>query len=154
MNGAKHRFALGLTCFSDRHHGCDPFLLYTPNAFVTRWREWYIETAMGTMTHQWLAHLVHPGEHHQRGDDQALPDEPEAGGHRQQLGRRMGGGRGGHRQKHRRTNSMPCSVRLDESEFERFLADNPEYLENGYDEINIDLIGEPEPDTLRHRPQD
>ena len=32
---------------------------------------------------------------------------------------------------------------LDESEFERFLADNPEYLENGYDEINIDLIGEP-----------
>ena len=32
-----------------------PFLLYTPNAFVTRWREWYIETAMGTMTHQWLA---------------------------------------------------------------------------------------------------
>ena len=32
---------------------------------------------------------------------------------------------------------------LDESEFESFLADNPEYLENGYDQINIDLIGEP-----------
>ena len=56
MNGAKHRFALGLTCF---FLICltvvYPFLLYTPNAFVTRWREWYIETAMGTMTHQWLA---------------------------------------------------------------------------------------------------
>ena len=32
---------------------------------------------------------------------------------------------------------------LNESEFESFLADNPEYLENGYDQINIDLIGEP-----------
>ena len=56
MNGAKHRFALGLTCFF--LIGITvvyPFLLYTPNAFVTRWREWYIETAMGTMTHQWLA---------------------------------------------------------------------------------------------------
>ena len=41
---------------------------------------------------------------------------------------------------------------LDESEFERFLADNPEYLENGYDEINIDLIGEPSQTSLRHRP--
>lgn len=53
MNGAKHRFALGLTCFF--LIGITvvyPFLLYTPNAFVTRWREWYIETAMGTMTHQ------------------------------------------------------------------------------------------------------
>ena len=56
MNGAKHRFALGLTCF---FLICltvvYPFLLYTPNEFVTRWREWYIVTAMGTMTHQWLA---------------------------------------------------------------------------------------------------
>ena len=56
MNGARHRFALGLTCF---FMICltvvYPFLLYTPNEFVTRWREWYIETAMGTMTHQWLA---------------------------------------------------------------------------------------------------
>ena len=56
MNGARHRFALGLTCF---FMICMtvvyPFLLYTPNAFVSRWREWYIETAMGTMTHQWLA---------------------------------------------------------------------------------------------------
>ena len=56
MNGARHRFALGLTCF---FLICVtvvyPFLLYTPNEFITRWREWYIETAMGTMTHQWLA---------------------------------------------------------------------------------------------------
>lgn len=32
-----------------------PFLLYTDNAFVSKWRTLYIETAMSTMTHQWLA---------------------------------------------------------------------------------------------------
>lgn len=63
MNGARHRFALGLTCF---FLICPtvvyPFLLYTPNAFVSRWREWYIETAMGTMTHQWLATWFIPND--------------------------------------------------------------------------------------------
>ena len=63
MNGAKHRFALGLTCF---FLVCltvvYPFLLYTPNASITSWREWYIETAMGTMTHQWLATWFIPGD--------------------------------------------------------------------------------------------
>ena len=64
MNGAKHRFALGLTCSAaDRVITVVyPFLLYTPNAFVTEWREWYIETAMGTMTHQWLATWFIPGD--------------------------------------------------------------------------------------------
>lgn len=32
-----------------------PVLLYTDNAFVSKWRTLYIETAMSTMTHQWLA---------------------------------------------------------------------------------------------------
>ena len=56
MNGAKHRFSLILTCLLlTGLTAVYPFLLYTDNAFVTKWREWYIETAMGTMTHQWLA---------------------------------------------------------------------------------------------------
>ena len=56
MNGAKHRFSLILTCLLlTGLTVVYPFLLYTDNAFVTKWREWYIETAMGTMTHQWLA---------------------------------------------------------------------------------------------------
>ncbi|HJA49301.1 MAG TPA: hypothetical protein H9790_08280, partial [Candidatus Agathobaculum intestinipullorum] len=63
MNGARHRFALGLTCF---FLICltvvYPFLLYTPNQFITGWREWYIETAMGTMTHQWLATWFIPND--------------------------------------------------------------------------------------------
>ena len=31
------------------------FLVYTPNAFISRWRTIYIETAMSTKSHQWLA---------------------------------------------------------------------------------------------------
>ena len=31
---------------------------------------------------------------------------------------------------------------LDEDSFEAFLRDNPEYIADGYDHINIDLIGD------------
>ena len=31
------------------------FLVYTPNAFVSKWRTIYIETAMTTLSHKWLA---------------------------------------------------------------------------------------------------
>ena len=65
MNGAKHRFSLILTCLLlTGLTVVYPFLLYTDNAFVTKWREWYIETAMGTMTHQWLATSFIPHDVH------------------------------------------------------------------------------------------
>lgn len=37
-----------------------PFLLYTDNAFIAEWRTIYIETAMSTMTHQYLATAIMP----------------------------------------------------------------------------------------------
>ena len=37
-----------------------PYLLYTDNEFISKWRALYIETAMGTMTHQWLATAIIP----------------------------------------------------------------------------------------------
>ncbi len=37
-----------------------PFSLYTDNPFVSKWRTLYIETAMSTMTHQWLASAFIP----------------------------------------------------------------------------------------------
>lgn len=36
------------------------FCVYTDNAFVTKWRSMYINTAMDTMTHQWLAEYFIP----------------------------------------------------------------------------------------------
>lgn len=141
MNGARHRFALGLTCF---FLICVtvvyPFLLYTPNAFITRWREWYIETAMGTMTHQWLATWFIPGDiieevmtkryllnqkqegvtstWNNAGNEENVASTPKA-------------------------QFYQTFSELDEDSFEAFLRDNPEYIADGYDHINIDLIGDP-----------
>lgn len=140
MNGARHRFALGLTCF---FLICltvvYPFLLYTPNEFVSRWREWYIETAMGTMTHQWLATWFIPGEiieevmakryllnQKQEGITSAwsnVSDDDEAASTP-------------------KAQFYQTFSELDEDSFEAFLRDNPEYIADGYDHINIDLIGD------------
>ena len=128
MNGAKHRFALGLTCFF--LIGITvvyPFLLYTPNAFVTRWREWYIETAMGTMTHQWLATWFIPENIINEVMTKRYLMNAEAGGHRQQLGRRMGA-RTRTPPKRRRSKFYAMFSELDrERASSSFCADNPEY---------------------------
>lgn len=142
MNGAKHRFALGLTCF---FMICltvvYPFLLYTPNAFVTRWREWYIETAMGTMTHQWLATAFIPHDIieevmskryllNQRQVDVASSwlgtdeEEEQASTPEERF--------------------YQTFSELDRDSFEAFLRNNPEYIADGYENININLIKDPE----------
>lgn len=142
MNGAKHRFALGLTCF---FMICltvvYPFLLYTPNAFVTRWREWYIETAMGTMTHQWLATAFIPHDIieevmskryllNQRQVDVASSwlgtdeEEEQASTPEERF--------------------YQTFSELDRDSFEAFLRGNPEYIADGYENININLIKDPE----------
>ena len=128
MNGARHRVALGMTCFFLL---CltvvYPFLLYTPNAFVTRWREWYIETAMGTMTHQWLATWFIPEEiinnvmlkrylMNQKQQDavsvweDTRQDEAEVSTPREEFYRTF--------------------FELDRDSFEQFLKENPEYIKN------------------------
>lgn len=141
MNGARHRFALGLTCF---FLICltvvYPFLLYTPNQFITGWREWYIETAMGTMTHQWLATWFIPNDIIE-----------EVMNKRYLLNQKQQGV----------TSSWDASSdvtqaaatpeeqfyqtfsELDRESFEAYLKEHPEVLENGYDQIKIDLIDDP-----------
>ena len=141
MNGARHRFALGLTCF---FLICVtvvyPFLLYTPNEFITRWREWYIETAMGTMTHQWLATWF-------------IPDDiiEEVMTKRYLLNQKQEGvtsawdnvGEEDDTASTPKEQFYQTFSELDEDSFEAFLRDNPEYIADGYDHINIDLIGDP-----------
>lgn len=143
MNGARHRFALGLTCF---FMICltvvYPFLLYTPNAFVTRWREWYIETAMGTMTHQWLATWFIPGD---------IIEEVMV--KRYLLNQRQQGAESAWVDSTEEEETVPLTEEeqfyqtfseLNRDSFEQFLRDNPEYIANGYDHIDIDLIGDAE----------
>lgn len=140
MNGARHRFALGLTCF---FMICltvvYPFLLYTPNEFITRWREWYIETAMGTMTHQWLATWFIPGD---------IIEEVMT--KRYLLNQKQEGvvstwgnvDDGDHTASTPEEQFYQTFSELDRDSFDAFLRDNPDYIANGYEHINIDLIGD------------
>lgn len=144
MNGAKHRFALGVTCFF--LIGLTvvyPFLLYTPNAFVTRWREWYIETAMGTMTHQWLATWFIPSDIiNEVMTRRYLMNQKQEGIVSNWDGMNITS-EDTDTEKTPRQQFYEMFSELDENSFEEYLVDNPECLENGYDEINIDFIGEP-----------
>lgn len=138
MNGARHRFALGMTCFFlICVTAVYPFLLYTPNNFVTRWREWYIETAMGTMTHQWLATWFIP---HDIINDvmvkRYLMNENQQG-LESEWGDAEDGGAAANTPRGR---FYATYSELDEDSFEAFLEENPEYIENGYDSIAFDLI--------------
>ncbi len=141
MNGARHRVALGMTCF---FLICMtiiyPFLLYTPNAFVSRWREWYIETAMGTMTHQWLATWFIPGDiieevmvkrylMNQKQADLVSNWGTETDNVSEQTEASTPRGK-----------FFQTFSELDRESFDAFAAANPEYIADGYDRINIDLI--------------
>lgn len=138
MNGARHRVALGFTCF---FMICltvvYPFLLYTENEFVTRWRTLYIETAMGTMTHQWLATWIIPKdiidsvmlERYALTANQAtlqsdwLEDESTF--------EKNGTPRG---------QFFAMFSELDQASFNAFIKDNPDTIRGGYANIEIDRI--------------
>lgn len=140
MNGARHRVALGITCFFlVCLTAVYPFLLYTPNAFVSRWREWYIETAMGTMTHQWLATWFIPGEiieevmlkHYlmdqkQAGLESSWDDAPD-----ERVNANTPRGK-----------FFAEFSQLDQDSFDAFIKENPEYIADGYDRIDINLIAD------------
>ena len=138
MNGARHRFALGLTCF---FLICltvvYPFLLYTPNQFITGWREWYIETAMGTMTHQWLATWFIPNDiieevmtkrYLLNQKQQGVTSSWDASSDVMQAAATP------------EEQFYQTFSELDRESFEAYLKEHPEVLENGYDQIKIDLI--------------
>lgn len=140
MNGARHRVALGITCF---FMICltvvYPFLLYTPNAFVTRWREWYIETAMGTMTHQWLATWFIPGSIIEEVMAKHYLLNQKQEGMQSAWGDVDGGDQLAATPEERFYQTFS---ELDRESFEAFLKENPEYIADGYENIRIDLITE------------
>ena len=140
MNGAKHRFSLILTCLLlTGLTVVYPFLLYTDNAFVTKWREWYIETAMGTMTHQWLATSFIPHDmiekvmakrylmnQKQAGAESFWDFTLDTDGEEQAISPKA--------------RFYKLYSELDETEFESFLDENPDIKEQGYEGFEFDFI--------------
>lgn len=123
---------LGLTVFY-------PFVVYSPNTFVTELRTLWITTAMETMTHQWLATAFFPADmvsevvnarkqlFDSQKDIQSVwaqtePTTPE------KLDVNMSP----------EDKFYTLFEELDRASCEAFFAEHPQYIENGYENINMD----------------
>ena len=122
-----------------------PIAVFSNNPFIKKWRDIYIETAMTTMHHQWLATSFLPDfviddvmnensaekENLQNftvvwdsvtyAKESELYEEPEA-----------------LNIKSSEEEFYEKYWELDTDEFRAFLAENPEFLENDYDNLFID----------------
>lgn len=117
-----------------------PYLLNTDQPFVAKWRALYIETAMSTMTHQWLATSIIPQDiidevmttREEIFSDQANVESVwQAGEHKTAV--EVAG-----EQVDVKETFYTLFSELDRDSMEAFLTEHPDYLENGYMNINID----------------
>ncbi|MBR6222832.1 MAG: phosphodiester glycosidase family protein [Lachnospiraceae bacterium] len=116
--------------------------VFSDNAFITKWRTIYIETAMTTNSHQWLATWFIPHDI----IDQVMNKYHE--GQDEQLGLESAWGDGSDK---RFTDLVPDDEQefyklyheLASDSFRQYLLDHPDVLANGYKKIFIeDLDGE------------
>lgn len=121
--------------------------VYSNNAFISKWRTLYIETAMGTMTHQWLATYFIPHSVVQKVVDNInkntqeqvtlvsswedeVPETEDTESSIQAV-----------EEKVVKTDEEIFFERyweVDTEEFREFLKEHPEYLKDGYDGIDIE----------------
>ncbi len=151
MNRKMKRTALGLTvAFLFGLTTVYPFLLYTDNRFVTKWRNIYIETAMSTMSHQWLATSFIPQEIidevvSSRYKTAEIQENVETNWSTVDLSRVQ----------------LPTEEKVNEADaffekyheidresFESYAEANPELLENGYEGIDFDRCDEGDSEIL------
>lgn len=117
-----------------------PYMLYTDQPFIAKWRTLYIETAMSTMTHQWLATSIIPRDiidevmvtrddifDYQAGVESVW----QAGEHKTAVDVAK-------EQVDEKEAFYTLFSELDRDSMEAFLEANPDHLENGYMSINID----------------
>lgn len=140
MNGARHRFALGLTCFFDLPYSGLSFLaLYTKRIYNGVAGMVY-RNSNGHHDPSMVSYLVYSGD---------IIEEVMAKRYllnQKQQGAESSWGFSSDTD----TSALTPKDRfyqtfseLDQVSFEAFLKDNPEYLENGYDHIKFDFIGDP-----------
>lgn len=127
-----------------------PFLLYTRNSFVSRWRTIYIETAMSTMSHQWLATYFIPQDIIDEvlsvryiSDEKQQNAEADWNAVKPNISQDI---------QVYETNEADAFfakyTEIDRETFESYATANPEILENGYDSIDLDLCSEGDSEIL------
>lgn len=139
-------FLLGLTTLY-------PFLLYTDNGFVKKWRNIYIETAMSTMSHQWLAEWFIPQAII---DDvlssRYLSDEKQLDAETNWSTITLNSKKPDSEEPDAEVNEAEAFFEkfyeIDRATFESYADTHPELLENGYEGIDLDLCEDGESDIL------
>lgn len=133
-----------------------PVLLYTDQSFVSKWRTLYIETAMGTMTHQWMATAIIP---------QAIIDEvmltrvdtTEMQKNAESTWR-IGDTTSAIVKSEKISNAeerfYTLFNELDRESFAAYLKSHPEVLQKGWDKIAIDKCDETKPTGIKTRAGD
>lgn len=133
-----------------------PVLLYTNNAFISKWRTLYIETAMSTMTHQWLATAIIPQSiidevMRTREDTTALQKTAEStwsiGDVTSVI---VKSEKAGDAEKQ----FYALFHELDASSFQEYVKQHESVLENGWDRIAIDKCDEKEDTGIRTKQGD
>ena len=117
------------------------FLCYTQNSFVKRWRTIYIQTAMSTMRHQWMATYLLP----EPVIDEVLQmriQAAEAVGDKESSWSK---------EPETTTPAEPVEpaikpidttvTELDQATMEAYVEQNPSVLDNGWENININEAG-------------
>lgn len=116
-----------------------PFCLYTDNGFVSKWRTLYIETAMSTLSHQWLATAFIPQEiidevmqsRYQSQAEQADKESQWEGGGETAADRAA-------EANEPLEKFLALFDEIDRESFEKFVQKHPESVAKGYDRIDID----------------
>lgn len=116
-----------------------PFCLYTENGFITKWRTLYIETAMSTLSHQWLATAFIP---------QSIIDEAMANRYQSQadqVGKESEWTEDGETAEERAKDEKSAQEKfftlfdeLDRESFEAYVEKHPKVIADGYSQVNID----------------
>lgn len=116
-----------------------PFCLYTDNAFVSKWRTLYIETAMSTLSHQWLATAFIPQEI----IDEAMVSRYQS--QAEQAGKESLWQAVDETAQERAAevdepleSFLTLFDELDRESFEAYIEKHPKAISKGYDHINID----------------
>ncbi len=136
---------------------CYFMCVYSQNPFITKWRTIYIETAMDTLNHKWLATSIIPSDIIQ----DVLDQRAEA------LAQQMNAASNWTKEDENdliqdaqkfevnvsvldeeeaaeeaaKTSFYSLYHELDRSSFEEYLEDHPEILDNGWDNIRINEAG-------------
>ncbi len=119
-----------------------PFCLYTHNPVVAKWRTLYIETAMSTLSHQWLATTFIP----QSIIDEVMKTRYES--QELQEGKQSQWDASGETVQQRVEGYTDEQQRffalfdeLERDSFLAFVAEHPDAVADGYDRIDIDHCG-------------